>query len=1454
MVQNRLGKFTTNYLNKEYGTNIVVKKIDLSFLGRVNLKNVEIRDHHKDTLIFVGNLKTSLLNVKNIVDNKLDLGDATLNGVKFYMKTHKGEKDSNMSIFLDSFEDKEQDSISTPFILKSSNICIENLTFKLIDENKKDSLQFSATNAGGLIEDFSLVGSDVSMKARELYFIENRGINIKDLTTDFTYTKKQMELLNTTIKTDNNTSIKGNITFNYKIEDFAIFLDKVKIKANFNKSVISVKDLNKFYNELKGNDKIYFRGNVKGVLNDFVANNLNMQSKGGMKFNGDAHFTNSFNYERGFIFKSHIKKLSSNYNQLINTLPNVLGKTIPTEFNKLGDFDLSGNIKVTPKQIDATLDVTSKLGGMISDLRLTNINDIDNAKYKGEVEFVDFDLGRIAQDSILGKVSLKANVYGEGFSVNNINTKLKGKISKVEFKKYTYKNLDVNGNFQNKKFDGILQSNDENFNLKFKGLADFSSEINKFDFVADVKKIDLHKINIIKRDSISILKGKINLDISGNTFDDIVGEANFKDIVYTNPKKSYVFKRFNIVSSLKDSIHTIKIDSKDIIEGKLEGKFTFSELLPITQNALGSVYSNYSPLPVSPNQFINFNFTIHNQIVDIFFPQVSLSPKTIVKGKINSNKNSVKLNFSSPKIDVYKNIIDKIELRLDNKNKLYNTHITADKVTSKYYKVSKLNLLNRTVNDTLFFKSTFKGGEKDTENFNLDFFYTINEDKKSVIGLQKSTFNYKGNNWTINPEDNQNNKLSFDLRDDSFVFSPFKLVSKEQKIEFLGSLKGNKQKDFKTNFTNVELTSFLPDIKNLALNGLVNGNLSILQKGGNIQPTANIVINDVMVNELSQGTLKAKIEGANSYDKYKVDISIKDYDFDNVKVVGTLDFSTKKPTMDILVKLKEYEINGFSNLGEETIENIRGRVSGKFTSKGYLYNPVFKGDLSIVEGGLTIPYLNIDFDFIKNANVKLKGQSFTLKNVVLQDTKYDTHGYLSGNINHENFEKWYLDLDLNTSNLLVLDTKEVDEIPYYGKAFLRGSTQIEGLTSNLTIDVIGKTEKGTNFVIPLSDVTTLNNYKLIHFKKNKEEETDKLKSIKNIGGLNLNLNLEVTKDAVAQVVIDKVTGNELKGSGTGNLLIEIDTKGKFLMNGDLSIDNGEYNFRYSGISKKFEVQKGGTISWSGDPFSAELDLVAIYKAKANPAQLLNSISSSRKIPVDLYTKITGGLFNSEQEFDIKIPNANSMISSELEFVLNDNDSNNKMLNFFSLLFTGSFYNRETLASNAASDFGIGTASDLLSNVLSNVINSKDDKFKLGVGYSQGRTNDVKGVDTDNQLDVSVTSQLNDRVLLNGKVGVPVGAKTQTSVIGEVKLEVLLNEKGTFRWTIFNKPNDIQYSIEEEGYTQGTGLSYQVNFNSFKELGQKIRGKEPEENLHKKDTIVKTKKLINFASRKKDTVK
>ncbi|MHB0756470.1 translocation/assembly module TamB domain-containing protein [Polaribacter sp. M15] len=1451
-MQTKIGSYYTNKINQDFGTDLTIDKVDFSLLGSVQLKGVQIRDHHKDTLIFVNKLQTSLLNAKRILDREVNLESIYLEDASFYMKKYKGEDDDNLAVFIASFNSgKRKDTTLNPFILKTSNVYVNNLNYRITNANLKDSVNYNVNNAVGNLQDLAIEGPNFSSKIRGLHFTDKYGLEVANLTTDFSYSKTAMHFVKTTLQTKN-TDIKADIHFAYKREDLADFNNKVQINADFKNSTVAIQDIKKFYKELNGNDVLTLTGKLDGKLNNFGVHNLNLYSKKGLKVKGDLFFVNSVNTERGFIFEGNLDNLTATYKELRGVLPSVLGKNLPSEFDKLGKFNINGLVKVTPEQIQANIKVNSEIGAAISDLQILDIDNIDYANYDGKIEFKNFDIGKFFNDPLFGKISLIGDVDGSGFKLDNVNTKFIGDISQFQFKNYSYSNISANGEYQNNKFDGELTIDDQNFKMKFNGLADLSSKIHKFDFKSAITYLNLKETNLFTRDSIADLKGLIELDIEGNTFDDIIGNAVFKDVFYTNQKEQFRFKEFKVLSSLKDSIKTIELISEDIAEGYVTGKFTFSEVSKVAQNALGSIYTNYQPYKVAPNQFLDFNFTVYNQVVNVFFPEVYIDDNTKVKGKVASNKNQLKLTFSSPRIDVYGNELKDILLRTDNQNPFYNSHLTASEVNTKYYKVSKLNLINKTENDTLYFKSEFDGGLQNNENFNLDFYYTINSDKKSVVGFEKSTFSIKNTAWNINPDANNPHKITFDLKNNDFNFSPFKLISGEQEIKFKGSVKGTTEKNLSADFTKVKLQSFLPEIDSLALKGKVSGNLDFIQNDNIYKPEAALIIKDFEVNNFKQGELAINIIGDNSYEKYDIDLSIKNEKVKSIAATGDLDFTNTRPLIDLEVFLEEYNLEAFSPLGKDVISSLRGSVTGNFNLRGFLRNPEMQGTLRFKNAGLKFPYLNVDYDFAGDATISLDQQSFILDEINLLDTKYKSKGKFLGSITHQNFEQWFLDLEILTDNLVALDTKDSEEALYYGTIFMDGSVSITGLTDQITIDVNAKTNPNTTFVVPLKDVETVDSYSLIHFKTDKTNTEERQRELAKeaIKGLDLNIDIEVTKDAEAQVVIDEENGSQLTGRGAGNLQIRINTRGKFNMFGDFRIDNGVYDFKYGGIiNKPFIIQKGGTVSWSGNPYEANLDVTAIYKAKANPGVLLQNFNTNRKEEIDLVTRITGGLFDSKQELDIQLTNVDPTIASELEFILNDNNVNEKTTQFISLLAFGSFRNPDRVSFDVNNTLA-GTASSAIAGAFSSLLNSPDSKFQLGLDYQQGEVNDIDRLNIDNQVDLSVSTQLSDRVIINGKVGVPVGSETQSSVIGEVKIEVLLNTEGNFRGVIFNRQNEIQYSQQEEGYTQGAGFSYQVNFNTLSGLLRKIGLKKEKERIKKKrvktDTLKqKTNKLINF---------
>ena len=127
-----------------------------------------------------------------------------------------------------------------------------------------------------------------------------------------------------------------------------------------------------------------------------------------------------------------------------------------------------------------------------------------------------------------------------------------------------------------------------------------------------------------------------------------------------------------------------------------------------------------------------------------------------------------------------------------------------------------------------------------------------------------------------------------------------------------------------------------------------------------------------------------------------------------------------------------------------------------------------------------------------------------------------------------------------------------------------------------------------------------------------------------------------------------------------------------------------------------------------------------------------------------------------------------------------------------------------------------------------VLGSDNDKLNLGVSYEAGYSSPNTAGDVQDRIGVTVSTQISDRILFNGRFGVPVGGVSESAVAGDAEVQLLLNEEGTLSMRIFNRQNDVrQYLADQQGYTQGIGLSYEVDFNSFRELLRHLFGTRQE---------------------------
>lgn len=1414
-VQTKLGRYVTESVNNDFKTNINVGRVGLQLNGDIELKDILIRDYKKDTLISVGELNSSIISFQNLINGKLNFGDIDLQNVIFNLKTYKNETDTNLDVFVAKFDNDNPRLGPSEFLFSSSDVSIEGGIFRLIDENLEVPKIFEFSELKANTTNFLINGPEVSCRINKLGFRDSRGIAVKNLMANFEYTLDHMSFGDLNITTELS-ELKGDLRFNYKREDLKYFKDKVNVEASFRDSDISLTELNAFFDEFGTDQHAVFNADLSGTLNNLEAKRVNASTSNNTRIVGDITFKNLFSKEDdSFALRGNFQTLASNYNDLIALLPRLLGNSVPSVISKVGNFNINGTTFITAKRVEANIEIDTDLGFINSDLQLTNIDNIDNANYIGNVVLDEFNIGELINDPLVKSTSLNLDLDGKGFTIDNLKTNVKGEVFVLDYNGYTYRDITLSGNLGNKIFNGVVKAEDLNLKLDFNGLADFSEDLKKFDFKANVGYANLSELNFVTRDSISEFRGLVTMSAKGTSLDNAVGAINIKNTTYKNQDEIYNFQDFDIISTFNEDERTISINSPDIIQGKITGQFKIKDIFGLVENSVGSIYTNYIPNKVDSGQYIDFRFNIYSKIATVFYKELTLGKNTFIEGRIETDEKGFELTFNSPEIKFKDYFANNINLSIDNSNPLFNTYVEIDSLNAGIYNASQFSLINVTKRDTLLFKSEFKGGKNNADTFNLNLFYTIDETNQSIVGIKKSDVKFKGYEWLLNAQKDTLNKIRFDRNFNTFDIFPIKITQGDEEILVSGKVKDSTNKNFNVDFKDVQLVKITPRIDSLALKGVVNGKLDVVQNNGVYLPKSNVEISGLFVNDYDLGNLKAKIEGNNSITNYNVDVTLINDNLKSLDAKGMIDVSNKNPTIDLEVEFEEFLLDPLNPLGEGVISNIRGLVSGYANVTGSLKKPAIYGELLLDRAGLSIPYLNVDYGFDFDSKVSLRGQQFIFNNVAMTDSKYFSKGSLNGFIAHDNFTDWKLGLKLTTDRLLVLNTEESEDELYYGTGFISGRAEIKGPTDQLVIQVIdGRTEAGTEFFIPLNDSESFGDNSFIHFLSPAEKAArlrGEISQVIEVKGLELDFDLNVNQNALIEIVIDKEAGSTIKGRGVGGLNFLINTNGTFNMWGDFVVYDGTYNFKYGGVvEKKFKVEQGGSIVWEGDPMDAELNLKAIYEASANPSVLLdNPINQSIDVEVEIH--LTGKLEQPDPQFDFRFPNVSSTVKSELDYRLSSKDEKDNQALMF--LATGGFS-----SSLGGANF-TGTISERLTGIVNNLFGSSNGNLDVGIDFELGQ--DTPELQTNNKVGVTLQTKISDKILVNGKVGVPFGSASQTVISGDVQIDLLLNEDGTLRAKVFNRENSIRNFGEEIGYTQGAGLSYNVEFDSFKELIQII---------------------------------
>ena len=387
-------------------------------------------------------------------------------------------------------------------------------------------------------------------------------------------------------------------------------------------------------------------------------------------------------------------------------------------------------------------------------------------------------------------------------------------------------------------------------------------------------------------------------------------------------------------------------------------------------------------------------------------------------------------------------------------------------------------------------------------------------------------------------------------------------------------------------------------------------------------------------------------------------------------------------------------------------------------------------------------------------------------------------------------------------------------------------------------------------------------------------------------GYDVSLNINISKDAVFNMIVDAGNGDFLRLKGVGQLTGGIDASGKITLVGSYDIDDGTYNLSFNFLKRKFNIEKGSRIVWTGEPTTAQINVTAIYIANTAPLDLVQGQISEtnqniykQKLPFEVHLLLQGELLKPTITFDIVLPedknyNVSKDIINNVQIKLaqmrQETGEMNKQV--FALLLLNRFVGENPFDNSSGGSLNAGTfAMQSVSRLLSEQLNALTQNLVQGVdiNFDLATTQDYTTGAAQNRTDLNVGISkrlLSDRLTVsvgsNFELQGPMQSHQQNSnLAGNIAINYKLSKDGKYMLRAYRK-ND--YTGEIEGYVVETGLGFiiSVDFNKFNQIftTQKQRKKKREikkqnKEIKKADNVrLEDEKTITPPSKAKENEK
>lgn len=1311
---------------------------------------------------------------------------------------------------------------------------------------KNTSKSFNANHLdikelNGGLKDIRLVGTEVSGSLKEVSFIENTGFVLEKLSTKFGYSAKETYLEDLYLKTPNS-ELQRSLKLNYdSVDDFSKNLGNVALELKLPKSKIGFKDILWIAPDLKNttpfnkypNAVLHVSAEAKGKVNDLLLQELKVSGLDNLCVNAYGTIKNALDVKK-LSFNLKIDEFKAGKKLIGNLVPK---NTIPNSIEIPDYLSAKGRLRGSLDDIYTDLVLASSFGN--AQIKGTFNQQRKNAEhYDITTSLGKFDVGRLLKQKDIGIVTATAKIKGTGFDFSKNNVSINAHVNEAIYNKYRYQNISLNGVLNKGNYTVDLNSDDENAKLAISASGFYDVNKPTIKTEGTIFKVDLNKLGF--SETPMAIAGRLNADFNSINPDALNGKMLLKDFALSNGEEIYPISEISLEAVSNETINSIDLKSQ-VFDVALTGKYKLTQISNSLLHTLNQYYhfkNEDQAIKIEPNQYFNFRAKIKNDdLIRKFVPDLTSFATINLYGAYNVDDKKITVYGSIPDLKYAAYQLNDIKLSAGNENDQLNYAVTLKELESEQFMLRNIVLDGAIANDLIDYNLLVKN-DNDKVQYKIAGNVATDNDVITVKLKQDGlVLNYE--DWKVSD-------------DNSLVMHPKGLVAHNLMLTNNGSSilvtseSDSPESPLNVQFNNFEIATLTEIIRKdeLLAEGTINGKAEIKDLTKDLRLTADLNIKDLKVFGNEIGTLDAEV--ANETAKlYKANVKLSGFEND-LTLVGNYDLEQSKFNADLDIKaLQMTSIQGFS-LGQ--LRDAKGYISGKINASGSVDQPNILGELKFNDAAFGVTQLNSTF---QNINDKIL---FTTKGIEFDSFKInDTDGNsltLNGAVLTQTYRDFKFDLSANTRNFKIVNSTKTDNQILYGTMAINANLTVKGDLNLPKVDgqitVTDKTD--FTFVMPQSSPALQEREGIIEFvdqdKWNLETtlKDENEAQNKTLSGLDVNVNIEIVKDAKLSIIIDKANGDFIKLQGEAELTGGIDPSGKTTLLGRYEVNEGAYEMSVNVLKRKFDIQKGSSITWTGEPMKATLDITAIYKTKAAPMDLIQQQISAlenaaeqnmfkQQIPFNTLLKLSGELLKPEIKFDIEIDGNNPSISSNVISMTNEKlaqlrtEESEMNKQVFALLLLNRFIGENPFESStgmSAESMARQSVSKLLSQQLNNLAADLIHGVELDFDLESNDDYSTGTKDTRTDLNIGVTKRFFDdrlKVSVGSNFGLEGNERENekmTNIAGNFEAEYMLSKDGRYLLKAYRK-DEYQVALQGQVVETGAGFVITIDYNKFREI-------------------------------------